>query len=218
MVTIGTTAERADGRASIAAAEQAHCRHDEVHSICKGVLFSFSWNEVRFLHKQLRVGTTMTFQCTLFLFFSLLLLSWAWKIRNARKEMCINAKKSLIGATIAVASRIVQVVLMEPQPALAVHFPSSSSSSTFLVSRNLPEETGASRGNQGQISSLIPIIKMQKALEKAILAANDNNIEEIKSNLDPIPSEEKKFKRIFDEYSQGISYKQEYLDKNAFLV
>ena len=149
----------------------------------------------------------------------LLSLSWAWKVRHARKIVSINAKKSAIVATVAVASTIVQSATIKQLPVHAMStFPSSSSSSTILVSRNLPEETGASKSNQGQISSLIPIIKMQKALEKALLAANNNNVPDTKSYLDLIPSKEKDFKRLFDEYSQGVSYKQEYLDKNAFLV
>ena len=151
----------------------------------------------------------------------LLSLSWAWKVRHARKIMSMNARKSAIVATVAVASTIVQSATINQLPVHAmslVTFPSSSSSSTILVSRNLPEETGASRSNQGQISSLIPIVKMQKALEKALLAANSDNLPDTKSYLDLIPSKEKDFKRLFDEYSQGVSYKQEYLDKNAFLV
>ena len=36
--------------------------------------------------------------------------------------------------------------------------------------------------------------------------------------LAPIPSDEVAFKRIFDEYSEGVSYKQVYRDQNAFLV
>ena len=38
------------------------------------------------------------------------------------------------------------------------------------------------------------------------------------SSLKAIPSEEVKFKRIFDEYSDPVSYKQKYMDQNAFLV
>ena len=95
---------------------------------------------------------------------------------------------------------------------------SSTMRSMFLVSRNLPENTGASQGNQGQMTALLPIINMQAALEKALLATSTGNLQEIKNNLDIIPSREKDFKRLFDEYSEGVSYKQQYLDKNAFLV
>jgi hypothetical protein len=36
--------------------------------------------------------------------------------------------------------------------------------------------------------------------------------------LDRIPREESKLKKLFDEYSDTVSYKQRYLDQNAFLV
>ena len=36
--------------------------------------------------------------------------------------------------------------------------------------------------------------------------------------LERPPAAERDFKRLFDEYSEGISYKQQYRDKNAFLV
>ena len=44
------------------------------------------------------------------------------------------------------------------------------------------------------------------------------NLREVQACLRVIPSKEKEFKRLFDEYSQKISYKQLYLDQNAFLV
>ena len=155
-----------------------------------------------------------------FLAFLILFLSssWACKLQNARKGL---SKKFAVKAGVAVSSAILQVATLESRPVFAALHEitlSPSSSSTMLVSRNLPEDTGATRSNQGQASSLIPIIKMQSALEKSLIAANQENIQEVKTNLNFIPSKEKEFKRIFDEYSQGISYKQEYLDKNAFLV
>jgi hypothetical protein len=44
------------------------------------------------------------------------------------------------------------------------------------------------------------------------------DLDTVASSLRKLPLEEKAFKRLFDEYSQGVSYKQRYLDKNAFLV
>jgi hypothetical protein len=37
-------------------------------------------------------------------------------------------------------------------------------------------------------------------------------------NLEGFPTEEEDFKRIFDAYSDPVSYKQKFLDQNAFLV
>ena len=122
---------------------------------------------------------------------------------------------------IAVAATAIQVSAIELKPAFAASSSITHPSimrSMFLVSRNLPEHTGASQGNQGQMTTLLPIINMQAALEKALLATSTGNLQEIKNNLDFIPSREKDFKRLFDEYSEGVSYKQQYLDKNAFLV
>lgn len=38
------------------------------------------------------------------------------------------------------------------------------------------------------------------------------------SQSSAVPTSEKEFKRLFDEFSEGISYKQQFLDKNAFVV
>lgn len=38
------------------------------------------------------------------------------------------------------------------------------------------------------------------------------------SLLEPIPRNERAFKLIFDAYSDPVSYKQKFLDQNAFLV
>ena len=46
-----------------------------------------------------------------------------------------------------------------------------------------------------------------------------DNLDVLESILsEEFPSTERAFKRLFDEYSNGISYKQQFLDKNAFLV
>ena len=154
----------------------------------------------------------------LLLFFLFIIsLSRAWNVVDLKFP---SIKKR--GATmIAVAATAIQVSATELKPVFAASSSithSSTMRSMFLVSRNLPEHTGASQGNQGQMTTLLPIINMQAALEKALLATSTGNLQEIKNNLDIIPSREKDFKRLFDEYSEGVSYKQQYLDKNAFLV
>ena len=44
------------------------------------------------------------------------------------------------------------------------------------------------------------------------------NLQECETLLSKIPLIEKDFKKLFDEHSEGISYKQQFLDQNAFLV
>ncbi len=94
---------------------------------------------------------------------------------------------------------------------------------------NLPENTGADLSRTGSIETLIPIIKMQQSLLAAktkLFETNDGSslvsAQEckiiLKSLLTAIPREEKAFKRMFDSYSTPVSYKQKFLDQNAFLV
>ncbi|KAL9190700.1 hypothetical protein ACHAXT_000406 [Thalassiosira profunda] len=72
----------------------------------------------------------------------------------------------------------------------------------------------------------MPIVAMQRAvaISKSKLAdSNEGALPEtcaivLQSLLKDIPREEKAFKRIFDEYSTPVSYKQKFLDQNAFLV
>ena len=47
---------------------------------------------------------------------------------------------------------------------------------------------------------------------------NEELITSIKYSISDIPDDEKQFKKIFDEYSDPVSYKQKYMDSNAFLV
>lgn len=95
---------------------------------------------------------------------------------------------------------------------------------------NLPENTGADLSRTGSIETLIPIIKMQQSLMDAkeklsqrhegysgIVSADECKII-MKSLFTAIPREENAFKRLFDSYSTPVSYKQKFLDQNAFLV
>ncbi len=94
--------------------------------------------------------------------------------------------------------------------------------------RNLPESTGASGDKIGTIEALIPIVSIQKkvnSISEVLKSINGNsNNQNIATTCNKILNEipfidnENKFKRIFDEYSQGISYKQVYKNNNAFLV
>lgn len=74
--------------------------------------------------------------------------------------------------------------------------------------RNLPQSTGADMDKVGTVEALTPIVRIQKTLK-------DGSVSTL---LHTIPIDEQAFKRIFDEYSDPISYKQKFMDNNAFLV
>ena len=69
------------------------------------------------------------------------------------------------------------------------------------------------------IETLIPILQIQLTAKRLLhLIQDDPSNPSIRTLTQSIPSEEKLFKRIFDEYSDPISYKQKFVDQNAFLV
>ena len=90
---------------------------------------------------------------------------------------------------------------------------------------NLPKSTGADLYKTGTTETLIPIIRMRLALQSAssILHGKDQNKQQLFKSiysiiLHDIPREEQVFKRAFDAYSTPVTYKQIFLDQNAFLV
>ncbi len=85
---------------------------------------------------------------------------------------------------------------------------------------NLPSDTGASGKGRGTLKALARVEECLRAAKTAeASAAAGGSLSDIRSGLNPTYAlKEKGFKRIFDEYSEGISYKQQFLDKNAFLV
>jgi hypothetical protein len=103
---------------------------------------------------------------------------------------------------------------------------------TAAVARNMPESTGADLSRTGTIDTLVPIVKMKNTLTEAQLLLSipgpEQSIEDrISSALlqtttsqlfSSIPISEQDFKRIFDQYSDPVSYKQKFMDQNAFLV
>eukprot|EP00596_Hydrurales_sp_CCMP1899_P005770 CAMPEP_0119033972 /NCGR_PEP_ID=MMETSP1177-20130426/1040_1 /TAXON_ID=2985 /ORGANISM="Ochromonas sp, Strain CCMP1899" /LENGTH=226 /DNA_ID=CAMNT_0006991129 /DNA_START=339 /DNA_END=1019 /DNA_ORIENTATION=+ len=82
--------------------------------------------------------------------------------------------------------------------------------------RNLPISNGASGLNRGKAVSLVPILKLRNMVNSVLLQLP--NIQNCKDLLSKVPNNEKDFKILFDEHSEGISYKQTFLDQNAFLV
>jgi len=93
---------------------------------------------------------------------------------------------------------------------------------------NLPTSTGADMSHTGTVDALIPIVKMENALLDAKKQLSDarnsgnvssDTIKSVSMTLSSaIPSEPTLFKRRFDEYSDPVSYKQKFMDQNAFLV
>ena len=81
---------------------------------------------------------------------------------------------------------------------------------------NLPTDTGASAAQRGTVAGLVPIVELQSALRAASAALPD--VGACARALDAVPTQEVAFKRTFDEFSEGVSYKQVWRDQNAFLV
>lgn len=83
---------------------------------------------------------------------------------------------------------------------------------------NIPVSNGAIGNKRGTAEALQPIITIQSILQKAREDMDLGKINALLFKSPSLPISEKEFKRIFDEYSFDISYKQQYLDKNAFVV
>lgn len=96
----------------------------------------------------------------------------------------------------------------------------------FANAANLPQNNGADLSRTGSIETLIPVIKMRRSIINAqtLLSTSTGVVPPekctkiLKELSQYIPREEAPFKRIFDEYSTPVSYKQKFLDQNAFLV
>jgi hypothetical protein len=101
------------------------------------------------------------------------------------------------------------------------------------AARNLPTSTGADTSQTGTLATLLPIVALRQSLERvqeqrnddrsiaaaATTTATTNSQQTILSLLlETIPQQEIPFKRLFDAYSNRVSYKQTFMDQNAFLV
>lgn len=107
-----------------------------------------------------------------------------------------------------------------------LHAPFIAASVPIASAANLPQNTGADLSKTGTIDTLIPIVAMKQSLESinSQLTAKSGKLipDDCKSALKTlqqnIPRDENEFKRVFDSYSTPVSYKQKFLDQNAFLV
>ena len=123
---------------------------------------------------------------------------------------------SAIKLTASTATVFVLFTLMNIQSDGGIQGLQFSMKPMSACARNLPTSNGASGANRGEASTLVPIIQMRDNVKLAI--AQMENLQECETLLSRIPLIEKDFKKLFDEHSEGISYKQQFLDQNAFLV
>jgi hypothetical protein len=85
--------------------------------------------------------------------------------------------------------------------------------------RNLPEPPTVDTSKAGTVEALVPVVKLQQNMfniQSSLEAGASAN--ELDNLLRSVPIDEKGFKGIFDAYSDPVSYKQKFLDQNAFLV
>jgi hypothetical protein len=108
---------------------------------------------------------------------------------------------------------------------LAVPFPRRVfylSRNHYPCKKNMPEPSTADTSKTGTVEAMVPVILLEKQLGriKSSLEADVSlgSLKNIDSLMRNIPSEEKTFKAIFDAYSDPVSYKQKFVEQNAFLV
>jgi hypothetical protein len=92
-------------------------------------------------------------------------------------------------------------------------------SSLETQARNLPESGSIDRSKVGTVEALIPIVALQRSLQNVESKLKNTQGEVyIASTLREVPKDERAFKALFDAYSDPVSYKQRFVDQNAFLV
>jgi hypothetical protein len=104
----------------------------------------------------------------------------------------------------------------------------------------MPVSNGADTSKVGTVSALLPIVKLRtdlESLQQTLEEQHKNNVDGSLSAITKtktaisftksdgssnksttISTVETDFKRLFDSYSEQVSYKQKFLDQNAFLV
>jgi hypothetical protein len=69
------------------------------------------------------------------------------------------------------------------------------------------------------VEALIPILQLQRTTQQILdLIKKDPSSATVAILLKSMPSDEQSFRRLFDAYSDPLSYKQKFVDQNAFLV
>jgi hypothetical protein len=110
------------------------------------------------------------------------------------------SRRSVLGSLLQ-SCIVLPLVVLDTKPAQA---------------RNLPASTGADISQTGTVQTLVPIVALRQSLKvvQSQLATTTTQ----KLSLGSIPTNEQDLKRLFDAYSDPVSYKQKFLDQNAFLV
>ena len=85
---------------------------------------------------------------------------------------------------------------------------------------NLPSSTGADTSKVGTVDTLIPIVQLRVSLNNLLSQITNTFGPDLLQNVQQrnLPTDETSFKKIFDAYSDPVSYKQKFVDQNAFLV
>ena len=78
------------------------------------------------------------------------------------------------------------------------------------AARNLPKSTGAAGDKRGTVEALAPVAGVARDVSAAAAAAKAGRLADASAALSRAPTGEKAFKRLFDEYSLDVSYKQRY--------
>lgn len=89
------------------------------------------------------------------------------------------------------------------------------------LARNLPQSTGADTANTGSLVTLVPVVQLRNQLDQFqsdIIAESNSQSSSLPAIPKDLPRDENSFKRILDAYSDPVSYKQKFVDQNAFLV
>jgi hypothetical protein len=87
------------------------------------------------------------------------------------------------------------------------------------LAANLPYVATSDLSKVGTVDSLLPIITLLDSLQKLKAELQQNPEAFLQRPLNSeLPASEQSFKEIFDSYSDPVSYKQRFLDQNAFLV
>jgi len=102
---------------------------------------------------------------------------------------------------------------------------SSFYSPSLGLAANLPPSTGADVSRTGSMETLLPVVAMEQSLLKAksiLISASQMTVELCSMLLrlltNSIPRKEIAFKRIFDAYSNPVSYKQKFLDQVSVIL
>jgi len=93
--------------------------------------------------------------------------------------------------------------------------------SSPAFAKNLPDPVVVDTSKTGTQETLEPILRLEASLKVlSRVIAKEYSPATIVETLakSAIPTQEKVFKSIFDAYSDPVSYKQKFVDQNAFLV